>query len=244
MLFRSLHDADLTINAFAHQSEAQNLAFGGELSQVRLSNLHSAPPDFDSFSGSFHSFDPGGRISIAGSWTAEYGNTRDRFNAESSYSFDQLQTDSGHVLSGSGIVVRERIEQHDQFQHEPLLNWMNLFNFNDPMNVSETTRRFESYNDSFNGAMANQAIQHATEFNHQPSASVQVNWSLPTPQDQEILKRPPYQFLPPPQPPRPEPSVLGLGNQIDGSSPSVNGVLMPAHVSTNQPINVQTFLKD
>jgi hypothetical protein len=230
----TLHDADLTYNAFQHDNEARNLAFGGELSSARLPEIHFAPPDFDSFSGSFHTLNTDNRLSIAGSWTAVYGNITDHFNAESAYSFNQLQTASGHILTGTGIVSFQRVEQHDPFQHEPLLNWINVFNFNDPMTMTETTRRNESYNDSFNGALANQQIQRA-ESNFRPGVP-----NIPaTPPDvqlyQDILKRPPYIFIPPPSPPRPEQNAFSNDNRESNSPPQVKGVLMPATVVNSKP---------
>jgi len=264
---KMLHNAELTYSAFEHQNEAQNLAFGGfggELSRARLPEVLFAPPDFDNFSGSFHS-DAGNRVSIAGSWTAMYG-TSDRFNAESRYSFDEHQTASGHVFTGIGIVSRERVEQHDPFQHEPLLNWINVFNFNDPMTVTEWTRRNESYNDSFNGALVNQSIQQRT-----PAVSLATDDQLRLELTQsEIKKKKPDVFSPPPGPPEfrfnvlgepspsPSPSGGAVGHGGDENlppppsglssdpqfpQPAVKGVLMHSNVTT-QPVDVDNFLGD
>ena len=240
----TLHDADLTYNAFQHNNEARNLAFGGELSVVRLPELHFALSDFDSFSGSFRSSDTGNRLSVAGSWTAIYGNTSDRFNAESAYSFNQLQTLSGHVITGYGVGALERVEQHNPFEHEPLLNWTNVFNFNDPITVTETTRRSELYSDLFNGALANQSIQRALANRTverppavipSPNISIPVSLSAPHLYDDQTVKRPPSVFNPPLEPPRPQPAVIGSGAPPMNSPPQVNGVLMTATVVHKKP---------
>jgi hypothetical protein len=130
-----------------------------------------------------------------------YGNTEDRFDAWAGYKFNELQTTSGHVLSGAGSVSRLRVERHDPFQDVPLLRGVSLFNFNDPTNMTETTWRHESYNDSFNGALANQLIQRASEFNSHAKVSVPFNPFTPSLTYQGILKRPPSFDLPPLLPP-------------------------------------------
>jgi hypothetical protein len=178
----NLHRAELMYNAVAHQREAQSLAFGGVLSKVRLPDIRFATSDLDGFGASFHSWGAENRTSAAGSWTAVYG-SRDVFNAQSRYTFDRLQSNSGHVFTGTGIVARERVEQRGMFAHEPLLNWINLFNFSSPMKVTETTRRSESYSDSFNGAQVNRSIQ-STPPPPQPAAAAKKGGvSLGSPDD-------------------------------------------------------------
>jgi hypothetical protein len=238
---QTLHDAELRYEAFNHDAEAQNLAFAGVLSRARL-DVKPAPPDFDSFSGSFNLRQGDGRLSIGGSWTAVYGGASDRFDAASRYSFEQLQTYSGHLLTGSGTVFRERIEQHDPFEHQPLLNSMSVFNY--PTTVSETTRRSELYNESFNGALVNQSIQraladqtaqHPSAFIPPQNISLPVALSAPQLYHDQTVKRPPYVSNPPPEPPRPEPAMVGNVSPPLRSPPQVNGVLMKATVINKKP---------
>jgi hypothetical protein len=156
----AIHQADLTWRAYAHQNEAQSLAYGGALSNLRLSNV-VFDSGFGQLKGSFHSLDNRNhRVSISGSWTGEYGDRSDHFKAQSRYTFGELLSTSGHIYSGTGIVSRERVEQHELLLHEPLLSWIS----NGSNRLTETTRRSESYNDSFNGMQANQSIRQAGEF--------------------------------------------------------------------------------
>jgi hypothetical protein len=128
------------------------------------------------------------------------------------------------------------------------------------LNVTETTRRHESYNDSFNGALANQNIRRATEFNPHsntsaaPSATLfndQENVKRPPlpslppppcrgidpqclPQPETTKKRPPSIFLPPPSPPRPIP--VPLGDQESRKLPLPSTVFLPPpHWPSPQP---------
>jgi hypothetical protein len=212
-----LHQAFLSYLALEHQKEAQSLAFGGVLSHALTNGVQSAPPEFGLNSGSFHTVPVSSHLFLDSDWNAVYGPTGDRLNVFSRYSFNQLQTTSRAFLTGSGFVSRTRVEQHKSFDEVPLLRGMGLFDFNDPMNVREITRRQESYHTYFNGALANQSIQRAGEFN--PHANVPGALSAPSPAlyDQDTRKRPPSSFGVPPSPPRPQPAVAtGPGSNRGG----------------------------
>ncbi len=253
-----------TYKAFEHQDESVNLAFSGTLSRLNLNTLPRYTPaiDFHDHNGSFFEGAANGPLAVYSRWTSEDRITTDQFDTQSWYRFNGVETASGHVLTGSGSVVRERKERHDPFQFDAILNTLNVFNFNDSLNENETTRRYESYNDSFNGALANQSIQRAAEFNHRPNISLQVMPSatlfydqanlkrppsifLPPPApprqipnalyDQDSLKRPPSILLAPPLPPRPQPNALSKSEGEGGSPPQVKGVLMPATVVKSKP---------
>ena len=204
---KRLHEVYRTYEGFERQKEAQSLAFGGVLSSARIPEIRFAPPDFDENKGSFHTLNMGSRLSISGDWRAVYDDTNDRFDAQSRYAFNQLQTASGNILTGNGFVQRERIEPHGPFENLPLLRWESLFEFHDSGTVTERTKRHESYNIYFNGELADRGIQSATEFN--PRAVVAVEFKAPAPAlyDREGVKRPPAASVPPLRPPRPQPSV-------------------------------------
>ena len=199
MLLDTVHHAQLTYNAMEHENEAQRLAFGGVLSTANLQRVQFNP-DYDYSSGSFRSVQSNAPLTISGSWFSWNDLTTDRFAAASRYTFSGLETPSGHILTGYGITSLDRIERHDA--------GFNLLSTSGTQNLTETTRRYESYNDSFNGALANQSIQRAAEFNPHPNISVHVIPSPSVPYDQESLKRPPSIFPPPPGAPPPQPAVL------------------------------------
>ena len=203
--------------------------------------------------GSFHAFGVGNRGSLSGSWNASYGNTNDTFQTASQFAFNNLQTVSGHVLSVSGDVSRKTVEFHAPFEHNPLLNVMNVFTSN-PESENVTTYRNETTHDSFNGALVNQGILRSIEYNNPPSVEVSpvsgfpqavvfrpppntsLQFSTPTPAlfDQDTLKLPPSVSLPPPSPPRPLPtalstSILETSSQLTGlqyNNPPRGGVCM------------------
>jgi hypothetical protein len=236
-LHEKWRDLNQQLIAQDHQRETQTLAFGGVLSTTNLPRISFAPSPVDLTSGGSFRSDPNDRLSITGVWVAHNDVTFDRFDAASRYAFNGLETPSGQILTGYGIASRERVELNQPF------SLSSLFETRDTTSMTESTRRFESYNESFNGALANQAIQQSTEFNHRPDISVHVDWSLPTPQNQDIVKRPPNQFLPPPEAPRPLPNAVGNDDHGSNSPAQVKGVLMPANVTT-RPVDVQEFLGD
>ena len=183
-------------NAFEHQNESVNLAFGGVLSQLNLKALQNYSPAFDYHyhNGWFFWGAANGPLAIYNRWSSVEGVTTDRFNAQSWYRFNGVETPSGHIMTGNGRVVRERIEEHDPFRFNPILNALNFFNLNDSINMNQTTRRYESYSDSFNGAFVNQRIlQNAPD----------LQFSLPPLEfyDQETRKRKLDVSNPPPGPP-------------------------------------------
>jgi len=203
-----LREADLAYKAYENQNEARSLAFGGVLSSARPFEVRFASPEYDDYRGAFDTLNIGSRLSISGDWTAAYGDTSDRLSVFDRYAFNRLQTVSGQVLTGTGFVSHVRVEQHSPFQDLPLLRWVDLFNFDDPMNMTERTRRHESYNVSFNGALANQSIQRAAEFNPHANNSAPFNPSAPNLYDQGSVKHPPTVYLPQPSPPRPQAAIL------------------------------------
>jgi hypothetical protein len=232
-------------NAFEHQNESVNLAFGGSLSHLNLGDLqnYAHAGEFHDHYGSNSIGSPNAPLFVSTNWSSVDGITSDKFDTRSSYRFNGLDSPSGHVLTGIGTVFRERKEQHDPFQFDPILNTLNIFNPNESMNTNETTWRNETIHDTFNGAMVNQNIQRAAEFNPPPSISIQVMPSASQLYDQDILKRPPSTFIPPPSPLRPEPNTFSNDNREGDSPPQVKGVLMPANVTT-RPVDVQKFLGD
>jgi hypothetical protein len=241
---QTVNEARTTYNAFEHQNEGVNLAFSGALSQLNLSRLPSYTPavDFHDHSGSFFLGAANGPLAVYSRWTSEDRLTMDRFDTQSWYRFNGLETASGHVLTGSGSIVRDRTEQHDPFQFNAFLNALNFFNFSDTLNVTEKTVRHESYNDSFSGTLANRNIRRFAESNPQvntfgaPSTASFYSGtnaqrppvpSLPspcrgidpqcTPQRDTTTKRPPSLF--PPPLPRDRPSPVPAANPASANLP-------------------------
>ena len=186
-------------NGFEHQKEARNLAFGGTLSQLNLNKVPNYEPaaNFHDHEGTFFIGAANGPLAVYSRWTSEEGLTTASFNAQSWYRFHGLETASGHIMTGFGKAGRERVERHSPFEFSPILNVLSLFDFGDSFNEVQTSWRYESYNDSFNGALANQSIQRfEREDSHSESpvaptaglpnlenspslvdAVLQVNWS-------------------------------------------------------------------
>jgi|GEM_PF-5403049 len=219
-LHEKWRDLNEQLVAQDHQHETQMLAFGGVLSTTNLPRISFAPTPVDLTSGGSFRNDPNDHLSITGVWVTHNDVTFDRFDAASRHTFNRLETPSGSALTGYGIVWRERSELNQPF------SFSSLFETRDSTSMTETTRRFESYNDSFNGATANQQIQRA-ESNFHPSVP-----NIPaTPPNiqlyQDNLKRPPSTFIPPPSPPRPQPNTFSNDNQGSNLPPQVKGVLMP-----------------
>ena len=139
------HNAERAGKAIEHQMEAGKLAFGGELSRAILPKIEFAPSEPSDIYGSLHTVSSRNGVTVNSSWAAVYGGKADYYLATSLYSFDRLETSSGHVLSGAGVAFRFREEDHNQFQHEPFLAWMNSFNGLSPYH--ETTIRREVYSE-------------------------------------------------------------------------------------------------
>jgi len=250
----TVHHAQLTYNAMEHQNEAQRLAFGGVLSTANLPRVQFTP-DYDYFSGSFRSAQSDARLTISGGWFSRSDLTTDRFAAASRYTFNGLETSSGHILTGYGIASFGRAQQRDTF--------FNLLSDFGSQAVTTTTKRYESYNDSFNGALVNQRIQRAAQSNPYPSIPIHFIPSPSVPYDQRTVNRPPLPSLPPPPcsgispqclpqaettkrsppsvfpppplPPRPQLDALSNGDRTSSPPPQVKGVLMPATVVKSKP---------
>jgi hypothetical protein len=234
----NVRDAEKTYNAFQYDNEARNLAFsGGALSSAVMDQVRFTPQNFNSSGGSFRAIDSTDRFSMDGRWSADYSDRRDQFDAESRYSFNQLSTYAGHAITGTGTVSEERIEYHNSYEHQPLLAWMNAFSPSDGMTMTETSRRYESDNESFNRASTDQAIQQADRvaYQYRPQVSVQPAPIDARPYEDDIVKRPPSVSNPPVLPPRPEPNAFGNGYQERLPQPQPGGVLMTTTVKQSSP---------
>jgi hypothetical protein len=225
---KELHDAYRGYKAFERQNEAQGLPLGGVLSTARIGQVQYAPPNFDAFGGQFHAGSPQSSLAISGSWILAHDVASEQFTAQAEYTFNHLETASGHSLSGYGRVTRQRAEQNDPFDNVPLLRWVSLFDFNDPMTMTERTVRRESYNESFNGALANQAIERATVSGLQPRFGYGFNRETPRLNDLDDVKHLGSVYPPPPAPPRPHLAVSNNdktqvqrpANTVSAKSPS------------------------
>jgi hypothetical protein len=241
----ALREVELTANAVAHQREMESLAYGGVLSNFRITDGAKTFSNYGQLNGSFRYGESRDRLSIAGGWAAQYGDRADRFTAWSRYTFNQLSANSGQIFSGAGVVGRVRTEDHSLLYNEPLLKWLSP----EPGNTTETTWRRESYHYSFNGSLVNESIRRATEvpvspgltsaITHEPPISVQPKPAEFELYNQDIVKRPPSVFLPPPSPPRPLPSALAepLGLSLAAAAAGRGGIRMSVEVTEGDDLD-------
>lgn len=229
----TLHDAQLAVNAAEYDQEAHALAFGRALSEAPIHGMTYGRPDYDYYSGSVQTLANGGRINSTGSWNAWYGEKANDISASSAYTFNDLSTYSGHILSGYGAATTGRIEARDP------PSWFSPFDTTDPMTMSETTRRYESYNDSFNGAEENRLIQNAESGQYRQMEPPPVLLQTGPPEmhlyTDDIVRRPPTISNPPIDRPWPTPADVASDFTSRLPVPDVKGVLLPATVVKSAP---------
>lgn len=218
-LYQSSRELRMNIRAQEHQTETERLAFGGVLSQAKLPSLTFAPPEGDLLSGTFSAKDSSARLSSTGVWTSQDGFTADRFNAAGRYTFDHLDTPSGRVVTGYGNVSRVRIEWHDA-----IINPFSLVNLREIPTVTETTRRHESYNETFGNQDTRQPMS--------ARASPQIEGGIDFRMNKRVVGFPPASIRTPEVHHSSWPSPSAAGS---GSAQSSAPVPLPAVPGTQRP---------